>query len=326
MLCPQCQSAMVITRARCPQCGRTTADTDATRTAGAPAIAPTPALTTTTRTRGGCRRALAITFGVFAFLIALAILLCVINHKQIAVRWTAVMQRAAINDERTVKAFRTDDPSVFQQLLTDDPSLVQYRFENDHGRTLLHLAAWNGKPHIAELLLVRGADIHAVDREECTAFQFAIMRNHLDVVRVLLANGEAVNTKFAGLLGGTLLHGAVASQHHEIAAYLLAHGADINREDDCGQTPLHLAARCGDAGMTAQLLARGAAVDALDDGDETPLIKAVEEGHLEVVKILVTHGAKINIRTDGRVTPLFLAKRKSPAIAAYLKQHGGTLE
>jgi len=85
--------------------------------------------------------------------------------------------------------------------------------------------------------------------------------------------------------------------------------SQINRKyEGSGQTPLHLAASCGDQAMIALLLRMGAALDEPDCVKQTPLHYSVTNTQAGVMEALVTAGAEINTRRmkDGW-TPLFLA-------------------
>lgn len=74
------------------------------------------------------------------------------------------------------------------------------------------------------------------------------------------------------LTGGTALHAAALHCRGEMAALLLARGADANARDlpAGGITPLHLALQNGDALMVRLLLAHGADPDAATDLGLTP--------------------------------------------------------
>ena len=64
-------------------------------------------------------------------------------------------------------------------------------------------------------------------------------------------------------------------------------GADPNEKDECGQTPLHNAARDGRAEIVRALLEGGADPNAEDEDGETPLRIAAEEGHTEITQALL---------------------------------------
>jgi ankyrin repeat protein len=113
--------------------------------------------------------------------------------------------------------------------------------------------------------------------------------------------------------------------------------------DESRDTPLHIAATCGNLGAIEPLLravlmgkvaaaerlvAAGANVNLADKFHTTPLHMAVMRKNLQMVKLLVESGADVNVSetSDGCMTPLFMAQTyKATAIAAYLRQHGAKL-
>src|SRR5579872_542127 len=122
------------------------------------------------------------------------------------------------------RASESGNLKVVSQLLEAEPSHVHSRDGMDNQP--LHLAAWQGRRHVAELLLCTGADADA--------------------------RGDG---------GRTPLHYAVENQRMSLARLLLQHGADANVEDDRFVTPLYAAASVQNQKMTALLLQNGAMKD-----------------------------------------------------------------
>jgi hypothetical protein len=99
----------------------------------------------------------------------------------------------------------------------------------------------------------------------------AARSDRLDAMAFLIERGTDID---AEPYNGTALHWAVARRRSEAAAWLLDHGADINRRaafgGTRGVTPLHVAAAWeGSPDCARLLLARGADVtirDAMQDG------------------------------------------------------------
>jgi ankyrin repeat protein len=83
----------------------------------------------------------------------------------------------------------------------------------------------------------------------------------------LLARGADPNTPSCGGVGSTpatMLVVAAANDHLDVARLLLDGGADPNRADSDGGTPLMAGVRTGSLAMLRLLLERGAAVDAVN--------------------------------------------------------------
>lgn len=92
------------------------------------------------------------------------------------------------------------------------------------------------------------------------ALTYAARSGRIDAMAFLIDRGAAID---AEPYNGTALHWAIARKQHEAAAWLIDHGADINRRAGFGGTrgvtPLHVAAAWdGNAEGARLLLARGA--------------------------------------------------------------------
>ena len=94
----------------------------------------------------------------------------------------------------------------------------------------------------------------------------------------------------------TALQQAVANGHISVVRLLVTHGADVNAQDEEGQTPLHECARNGDAAVTKLLMEKGAQLEVRDDKGLTPLQVAAALGKAAVVEVLLQNGADINAR------------------------------
>ncbi|MBH1936607.1 ankyrin repeat domain-containing protein [Streptomyces sp. AV19] len=78
-------------------------------------------------------------------------------------------------------------------------------------------------------------------------------------------------------------------------------GADPERGNDYGTTPLYLASVNGQAATARLLLAAGARPDTESSGigsEGTPLCAAACWGHTEAVRVLLAHGADPDLRED----------------------------
>lgn len=76
-------------------------------------------------------------------------------------------------------------------------------------------------------------------------------------------------------------------------------GADVSKANSSGTTPLHAAARNGNAELVGILITIGADVNALDWEGQTPLHAAAGRGHTECVSALLDAGADRTIVSRG---------------------------
>ncbi|XP_076449038.1 uncharacterized protein LOC143285550 isoform X3 [Babylonia areolata] len=91
--------------------------------------------------------------------------------------------------------------------------------------------------------------------------------------------------------GETPLHIAAKRGDVKHARRLIKSGASVNVADYAGWTPLHEACNLGNVDVAKQLLKAGASVNVLGLGDESPLHDAAINNHRKLVGILLKHGA-----------------------------------
>lgn len=129
------------------------------------------------------------------------------------------------------------------------------------------------------------------------------------VQKILTRHPEELNRKDQD--GQTPLHLAVwlaaGTQQYELVTFLLQRGALPNIViGDTGETPLHRAA--GDPELTELLLAHDADSTAQDLIGRTPLHRAIYDGNIQAVRLLLAHnGAALNARDTSGETPLYAA-------------------
>ena len=76
----------------------------------------------------------------------------------------------------------------------------------------------------------------------------------------------------------------------------LNEGADVNKPDKNGQTPLHHAAESGYTEVAQTLIERGAKVNSKDNEGRTPLHLASRIGYAPMIDLLTAKGASIRSR------------------------------
>jgi ankyrin repeat protein len=99
--------------------------------------------------------------------------------------------------------------------------------------------------------------------------------------------------------GITALMRASKNQLPSIMEKLIQHGADVNRSDVDGDTPLHyLTMNLSDKNVGALnlLISSGASLEAKNNKGETPLLSAARWLNLSAVKLLLNAGSDKNAR------------------------------
>jgi ankyrin repeat protein len=148
----------------------------------------------------------------------------------------------------------------------------------------------------------------------------AVMRGDVAAARALIQKKADVNA--AQDDGATALHWAVYRDNVEVVDMLLRAGAKsaANRE---GMTPLAMAALYGNAQIVDRLLKAGAAdAKALGPNGESMVMFAARNGNPDVIRLLVEAGANVNAREPLRGTTALMwavEQRHPEAVAALLK-------
>lgn len=96
------------------------------------------------------------------------------------------------------------------------------------------------------------------------------------------------------------------NKDHNLIAYLVDSGADVNEKNQIGSTPLQIACQQAFLAAVEVLLKKGADVDAprvQARGGGTSLHAAVEMGQAGIVKLLVANGADVNAKNVKGKTP-----------------------
>ena len=168
--------------------------------------------------------------------------------------------------------------------IAGDPSLVR---EHYAGRTLLHAASACGSFALVELLLRVGADPNVADGGGHTALYSVANQcgtsEGASVVRILADAGADVNAD-DGVKRCTPLHMAARRGNARVAAALLDCGADIEARDSLGETPLRRAVNCNKPEVAALLIGRGANVHSVGSKGLTPLSAARTRAMKEVLR------------------------------------------
>ena len=177
--------------------------------------------------------------------------------------------------EALVRAVSSGDLAAARAVLDEQPALAR---ADRGGATPLHYAAVHGQQEAVDLLLDRGGDLEAIDREYgATPIGWANEKGHMALVRHLRARGAELSLHMAAAFGfleeverlavarpeqvnllvgyGAPLHLAALWGHAEIVERLLALGADPSRRNQDGELAVTIAER-----------------QAASDGCQTPMV------------------------------------------------------
>ncbi|WP_044278717.1 ankyrin repeat domain-containing protein [Myxococcus stipitatus] len=184
---------------------------------------------------------------------------------------------------------------------------------NDRKETPLMLSVdYHQQPELFEFLAKHGVEIDAVDLRGRTALMQAIQYTSVPIAKRLIERGANVNHVNTTEEGDTVLTLALnpnvlfGDPSPKVLAELLRAGADPNKPNIGGWTPLHLAAHHEDAKLVQVLLEGGADPKAGHANGYYPIDTASTHGHAKVVKALLAAGSPtVEHVTDQRLVRIW---------------------
>ncbi|KAL1527096.1 hypothetical protein AB1Y20_015779 [Prymnesium parvum] len=214
-------------------------------------------------------------------------------------------------------------------------------------RTCLHLAASTGNFLLIQTLIDFRCNISAKDRWGHTPLADAINAGFNEVAKLLIRQGadlgfdeetsaEGVFLMIEELIrfganlnrkdrwGGTPLADAVREGHGKVAKLLFQRGATLGFDEAKTSLALGGYARVGDLEKLKLMLACGASVNAADNERRTCMHFAASVGNLKVVQALIEAGANLNLVDRLGRTPLGNAVREGHRHVAHaIREAGG---
>lgn len=166
--------------------------------------------------------------------------------------------------------------------------------EENLNMMLLEYAAL-GRAEDVEILLKRGANKEAIDKDGRSAFMIAALEQNFPVAACLASRGADINS--TAYNRSTVLLLAVDDDQLVTVRFLIEQGADCSRQDSQGSTPLILASMRGYDDIVKLLLKQCLPLETEDDIGYTALAWAVTNGHESTAKLLVEAGANVNVST-----------------------------
>ena len=148
----------------------------------------------------------------------------------------------------------------------------------------------------------KGALVDVYNNFDRSPLVYALWGGHEDLARLLISKGADVNKKDTE--GYTPLHQNCVVGRTSFAKLLVEEGADIELTDNNGLSPLHLAAFHNGGDLVVYLVEAGANVQRSDPHGDTVLHGAAWHGDTKSAAALLDKGAEINAKNNQDRIPL----------------------
>uniref|UniRef100_A0A3B3BTZ5 KN motif and ankyrin repeat domains 1a n=1 Tax=Oryzias melastigma TaxID=30732 RepID=A0A3B3BTZ5_ORYME len=220
-----------------------------------------------------------------------------------------------VSSQKAALSVMVDD--FLRQFQAVSPAVLRYivNMADGNGNTALHYSVSHSNFQVVKKLL--DADVCNVNQQNKAGYTPIMLAalaavetpKDMSVVEELFGKGD-VNAR-ASQAGQTGLMLAVSHGRMDMVRALLAHGADVNVQDDEGSTALMCASEHGHVEIVKLLLAQPGCDATLSDGDGSSALSiALEAGHKDIAVLLYAHVNFSKAQSPG--TPR-LSRKTSPS-------------
>lgn len=211
---------------------------------------------------------------------------------------------------KALKSYQGIEPALYLAEATQHP----INAVDDKGKTLLHYLVEDGRVDNLEAFLkspyAKDIDLNIKDNQGQTALITATMNNNVTIMERLLEAGAHINTTDA--YGRTALYVAVSKEMNNTVDLLLKHDANVlvvPRGDK--RSYMHHAAECDSIKLAETLLSKNIPLDKQDQDGNTPLHIAAKFNNASFAEFLLDKGAKTDIVNNVGFSAQDIAKNKS---------------
>lgn len=194
---------------------------------------------------------------------------------------------------------------------------------NIHGKSSLFIASQKGHLEIVKLLVeCEEIDLDKLDDKSQTPLYVACSTGKLAAAKLLVENGA--NIEKANRIGNTPL--MIASRWHpSIVAYLISKGANVNTVNKDKRNPLFFAVSTNNIESVKALIDERSDFNAIDKFNLTPVFIAEKNGHFPVLKFLVDAGCDVSVKNSQGKSLLMLCcgKKSSSQLIKFLVNEKG---
>ena len=182
---------------------------------------------------------------------------------------------------------------------------------------LLYGAVKNNHPAMVNILLKNGARPNNTPQHALPYLCIAARNNNIPILRNLLDYGAQVNIE-----DDTSQTALFYCDTIETAVFLIANDADINVQDNEGNSPLHHAIKKWLRAIAVHLVAKGADINAVNNNNESPFFEAACCGNIEALTLLFSEGANMDIKNkDGLTAQEWALENDRQGVIEWFKTH-----
>ena len=194
-----------------------------------------------------------------------------------------------------------------------------FNVANNKGELPLHLACKHRYSKTIVRLVSVGCDVNRQDEAGNTPLHMACQNGSTDIVRYLVEEKKC-GFNVANNKGELPLHLACKRMYGKEIVQLVSVGRDVNRQDEAGNTPLHMACQNGSTDMVRYLVEeKKCGFNVANNKGELPLHLACKRMYGKEIVQLVSVGRDVNRQDEAGNTPLHMAcQNGSTDIVQYL--------
>uniref|UniRef100_A0A8B9SV83 Ankyrin repeat and death domain containing 1B n=1 Tax=Anas platyrhynchos TaxID=8839 RepID=A0A8B9SV83_ANAPL len=178
---------------------------------------------------------------------------------------------------------------------------------DQHGLTVIHLAAWTGNLDVMRKLVKAGADQKAKNEEGMNALHFAAQNNSVKIVDYFLQDLHLTDLNKPDGKGRKPFLLASEKGHVDMINDLIALKLFTSEKDQNGETPFYLSVEGGHEKCAELLLEAGSDINVLTHNNSSALQIAIQNGHLSLVTFLIDNNVDLAPKPEQKNSPLHLA-------------------
>lgn len=247
------------------------------------------------------------------------------DNKHIDNNTTAALSSKSIENNSTPKGYdNINSANVLQadnytHVITSSPLIKENRNFADNDRNVIKSLSDLNKDDKSVANPYDNLD--SMLYEAAVKGDFENVRRYIDIG----ANINSVDNSGSTIIYRMSLLKDLSMDQMNCLNYLLLKGADANKENYNGYTPLtaHLSSNLFNKELLDRLLQHNVEINSHDFDGATPLHFAVMNNNLEAVEYLLENGANANVKNKDGITPLHIAvKEKNYDITGILLSSG----